>query len=329
MDPIFPKRIPIAHLPTPIEKATRLSEFLNGPQIYIKRDDQTGLAFGGNKTRKLEFLAADAMAYKTDVLITCGSPQSNHCRQTAAVAAKLGLDCHLVLSGFPPAKLEGNTFLDMLLGATIHWSGDANREDLMMDIAKELQDQGQRLYTIKLGGSNALGAVGYVWAIKELSIQLANTALNFDAIVVASSSGGTQAGMIVGKKIYEVPAKIFGISIEHPRAHLEDLVYRIAKNSASLLGIDDSGLDKLIEIDGDYLGKGYGMVGNLEREAIQLLARREAILLDPVYTARAMGALIDRIRRKSWGKGQKILFWHTGGTPALFPYNNDLSRTEV
>ena len=324
MEPKFPKRIQFAHLPTPIEKLERLTEHLGGPEMFIKRDDQTGLALGGNKTRKLEFLCADALAQDCDHLITRGATQSNHCRQTAAAAAHLGLGCSLVLSGERPDMLGGNTLLNQMMGAHLHWTGNRPADDVMQEVGENLRFEGHKPYLIPLGGSNALGVVGYVWAMKELHGQLADERLNPDLIVLASASGGTQAGVVLGKKLYNIPGQILGISIDHPADTLSNEVTTLAMETATFLGLTILDIGKLVEIDDRYLGQGYGIVSEVEREAIHLLARYEGILLDPVYTGRAMGGLIQQIRQGRWQPDQQVLFWHTGGTPALFAYGDEL-----
>jgi L-cysteate sulfo-lyase len=324
MEPIFPDRLTLAHLPTPIERLERLSEYLEGPDLFIKRDDQTGLALGGNKARKLEFLCAGALAQNCDHLITCGSTQSNHCRQTAAAAANLGLGCSLVLSGDRPEILGGNTLVDQMLGADLYWTGRRSAEDVMQEIGDNLSSEGHKPYAIPKGGSNPLGAVGYVWAMKELAGQLMELDLNPDLIVFASSSGGTQAGVVLGKKLYQVPGQILGISNDQPAEIPEHQVAVLAAETAALLGLNHMNLADEVKVDDSYLGKGYGIVSELEREAVHLLARLEGILLDPVYTGKAMGGLIQQIRQGRWQRGQQVLFWHTGGIPALFAYGDEL-----
>lgn len=320
----YPTRTKLAHLPTPIDELERLSQHLGGPKIFIKRDDQTGLALGGNKTRKLEFLVADALAKGNDSLITTGAPQSNHCRQTAAAAARAGMHSHLVLRGEPVAKLTGNLLLDHLLGAHLHWSGDRDSEDIMDEVADEIQATGRSAYLIPLGGSNSLGALGYVAAMQETLFQLEAKRLKIDAIVFASSSGGTQSGLVVGARALKFSGRILGISIEHPVSILKKAIITTVSETAVLLRLPDHSFDEAIEINDNYLGAGYGLMGGSEREAINLVASLEGILLDPVYTGRAMAGLIDLIRRGAFFSSQNILFWHTGGTPALFAYGDEL-----
>ncbi len=324
MNPKYPERLQFAHLPTPIESLDRLSKHLDGPNLYIKRDDQTGLATGGNKTRKLEYLLAEALAQNCDHLITTGAPQSNHCRQTAAAAARYGLGCTLVLSGEEPSPITGNHLLDKLLGAHITWAGDRPRQEVMEQTASELRNMGRKPYMIPLGGSNVLGATGYVWAMKELTEQLQAEGRNIDFIVFASSSGGTQAGIVLGAKIYGFSGQILGISVDHPADAVQTQVAALATATATHLGLGQMSVANGVNGNDDYLGGGYAVVGQTEREAVQLVAQKEGILLDPVYTGRAMGGLIDLIRWGAFTRGQSILFWHTGGTAALPAFTDKL-----
>jgi D-cysteine desulfhydrase family pyridoxal phosphate-dependent enzyme len=317
MEPKYPKRLSLAHLPTPIEQMERLSTYLGGPDLYIKRDDETGLATGGNKTRKLEFLVAEALAQGCDHLVTTGAPQSNHCRQTAAAAARMGLGCTLVLRGEEPAQVTGNYLLDELLGAHVYWAGAQDNNVVMKAVTAELQAMGRKPYVIPLGGSNVVGATGYVFAMQELMGQLAAQQLNIDFIVFASSSGGTHAGIVLGARVYGFQGAILGISVDHTADVLQTQVAALATATATHLGLAAQSLLPHIVVNDDYLGKGYAMVSDLEREAIQLVAQKEGILLDPVYTGRAMGGLIDLIRWGAFTRGQRVLFWHTGGTAAL------------
>lgn len=317
MKPTYPERVQLAHLPTPLEKLERLSKHLNGPEIYVKRDDQTGLATGGNKARKLEFLVADALAQGCDHLITTGAPQSNHCRQTAAAAARLGLGCSLVLRGEAPAHFTGNVLLDRLLGAHLYWAGENSCSEKMSDVAAELRAMGRKPYLIPLGGSNVMGATGYVRAMQELSEQLERQSLNVDFIVFASSSGGTQAGIVLGSAVYGLRARILGVSVDHPADTLKTQVSALATATATHLGLGTLSVAGEVDVNDDYLGEGYAIVGESEREAIQMVAQLEGLMLDPVYTGRAMGGLIDLIRWGAFTRGQTVLFWHTGGTAAL------------
>lgn len=320
----YPPRARLAHLPTPIEKLERLSRHLGGPEIYVKRDDQTALATGGNKVRKLEFLMADALARKCDHVVTLGGPQSNHVRQTAAAAARLGLGCSLVLRGQPPPQKLGNLLLDELLGANVHFSGARTRDEVAVDVMAALQASGAEPYLIPVGGSNGLGALGYAAALEEALDQLATLQLEIDAMVFASSSAGTQAGLVLGAAHRRYARRLLGISIDSSVAELAARVTELALDGARIAEAKITAADLRVDINADYLGGGYAVVGELERDAIRTVARTEGLLLDPVYTGRAMGGLIDLIRRGEFKAGQKVLFWHTGGTAALSAFADKL-----
>ena len=320
-------RFPLAQLPTPIEELKSLSRELGGPELLIKRDDQTGLALGGNKTRKLEFLVGQALEQGADTLVTAGAAQSNHCRQTAAAAARAGLRCELLLNGTKPELPNGNVLLDELLGARIHWIQPSERVARLRELPDQLRKQGRKPYVIPVGGSNGVGATGYVLAMIELIEQLDGIDRRVDHVVFASSSGGTQAGMVVGAKVTGFNGRLHGVSIDrddHDGAPYEHELADIANETAKYIGYDAQFTTRDFNVTYDYLGGGYGIVSDLEREAIRLLGSREGVVLDPVYTGRAMGALIDLIRKKAFRSGETVLFWHTGGAPALFAYAKDL-----
>ena len=320
-------RFRLAQLPTPIEELKSLSRELGGPELLIKRDDQTGLALGGNKTRKLEFLVGQALEQGADTLVTLGAAQSNHCRQTAAAAARAGLRCELLLNGTKPELPNGNLLLDELLGARIHWVQRSEREAKLSQISDELRKQGDKPYVIPVGGSNGVGATGYVLAMMELAEQLNGMNRRVDHVVFASSSGGTQAGIVVGARVTGFKGKLHGVSIDRDdseSATYEGELAYIANDTAKYVGFDAQFATGDFTVAYDYLGGGYGIVSDLEREAIRLLASREGIVLDPVYTGRAMGALLDLIRKKAFRSDETVLFWHTGGAPALFAYAQDL-----
>ncbi len=317
-------RVPLAHLPTPLEPLPRLSQAL-GPRLFVKRDDQTGLAGGGNKTRKLELLLADAVRQEADTLITIGAPQSNHARQTAAAAARQGLRCVLVLGGQPPAGTTGNLLLDQLMGAQVRWAGERAREEVMAEVAREEHKAGRRAYAVPLGGSTPLGAAAYALAMRELQAQMRAQSLSFDRIVFASSSGGTQAGLVAGADLIEFRGQVLGISVDEPADHLQAIVSGLASEAAALLGRPRTYAPEMISVNADYLGGGYAVMGPPEREAIQMFATLEGLLVDPVYTGRAAAGLIDLIRRGAIGRDETVLFWHTGGTPALYAYADQLA----
>lgn len=310
----IPIRIPLAYLPTSIEPLPRLTAALAGPELLIKRDDQTGLAFGGNKTRKLEFLMADAQAKGAHTVITGGAAQSNHCRQTAAAAARLGLGCILILAGDPPPTSSGNLLLDLLLNAEIVWSGAKPRDQALQETYDDARAAGRFPYLIPYGASNAIGAAGYTFALQELLEQGCNP----DWIVFASSSGGTQAGLVAGAHLFGFKGRILGISVDKKASDLQASVAQLAMETATWLDFPVKFSPGDILVNADYLGSGYGVMGNPERQAIQLFAQTEGIFLDPVYTGRAAAGLIDLIRKSFFDPGQKVLFWHTGGEPALF-----------
>lgn len=317
-------RIRIAHLPTPLEPMSRLTTFLGGPKLWIKRDDQTGLALGGNKTRKLEYLLAEALANGAQTLITAGALQSNHCRQTAAAAAKYGLGCILVLRN-PEEEHEktsdsGNILIDHLLGAEIVWAPPGQRDFILQQTFETAWVAGQRPYLIPYGGSNATGAAAYAFAVQELAEQLSTDDFSQmpDWIIFASSSGGTQAGFIAGKQALKIPTRFLGISIDEQKTAMQTGISELANKVSDLLHIPQATLPEDVLVNDEYLGEGYGMMGLLEKQAIRLFAQHEGILLDPVYTGRAAAGLIDLIGKKFFSSNEKVLFWHTGGTPALF-----------
>ena len=317
----------IGFYPTPLMPLERLSRVLGGPRMLIKRDDQTGLASGGNKTRKLEFLVGEALALGCDTLITGGAAQSNHCRQTAAAAACCGLQCHLVLGGSPPGTSEGNLLLDALLGAHVHWTGEHRKGEKIPEIAAALTKNRANPYIIPYGGSNHVGALGFVKAVAELAEQLDQLKTRVNSIVFASSSGGTQAGLVVGRHLYEQDFSLIGISIDKDEAGdgpFADHVLHLAQQTANhlQLGVDIAAREIIVR--DEFAGKGYGIVGELEQRAIRLVARTEGILLDPVYTGRAMGGLITMIENNEFSKDETVLFWHTGGLPAIFSYAEEL-----
>jgi D-cysteine desulfhydrase family pyridoxal phosphate-dependent enzyme len=307
-------RIRFAQLPTPVEPLPRLSVTLGGPRLFVKRDDLTGLAFGGNKTRKLEFLLAEAQANGARTLITAGAIQSNHCRQTAAVAARFGLDCILVLAGSPSQSSSGNLLLDRMLGAEIVWCETGERDEVLKQTFDKAWTEGRRPYLIPYGGSNSTGAVAYAIALDELLTQ----EIQPDWIVFPSSSGGTQAGLVLGSRRSGFRGQILGISVDAPASELASNVAELASETSDKLGQKIRFKSSEVLVNSDYLGDGYGVMGIAEQEAILLFARYEGLMLDPVYTGRAAAGLIDLIRKGFFAAGDTVLFWHTGGVPALF-----------
>jgi D-cysteine desulfhydrase family pyridoxal phosphate-dependent enzyme len=314
-------RVSLAHLPTPLEEMPRLRRALgSSPRLLVKRDDQTGLATGGNKTRKLEFLVAEALAQNADTLMTTGGPQSNHCRQTAAAAARVGLRCVLLLSGQPLPRLQwnGNLLLDDLLGAEVQWVGDRTPDAALAETSDALRAAGARPYVVPLGGSVPTGAAGYVAAVEELAGQLTARGERIDRIVFASGSAGTHAGLLVGVKALGLDARVEGIN-DDKIGGLSAKIRTLAAATAAHLGLDLSFVESDFILHDAYGAPGYGVITDAEREAIRLLARTEGILADPVYTGRALAGLIDLVRRGVYDPGETILFWHTGGVAGLFP----------
>ena len=319
-------RVRINHLPTPMARLDRLSDTLGGPRILIKRDDLTGPALGGNKTRKLEFLLGDALRQSCDTVITGGAMQSNHSRQTAGAAAAVGLECHLALGGEKPRVASGNLLLDHLFGAVIHWCGEQTKGERIPEIAEQLRQRGRKPYVIPYGGSNTIGAAAFVEAIRELTTQLEDTSV--DAIVIASASGGTHAGMTVGIDAHGLKAALVGIAVDrHDPGDptYESQLASLANDTARMLGLHGSYDENSFALRYEYYGAGYAIMGNAEREAIRLVASCEGLILDPVYTGRAMAGLIDMVKKGEYSPDETVLFRHTGGTPAIFGYADEFA----
>jgi D-cysteine desulfhydrase len=304
-----------ALLPTAVESLPRLSEELGGIRILVKRDDQTGLAFGGNKTRKLEFLLGEALAQGAHTLITAGAAQSNHCRQTAAAAARFGFECVLVLVGEPPKSATANLMIDHLLGVQLVWvPRREDRERVLQETFDRVAADGKKPYLVPYGGSNAIGALGYVYAMEELIAQKVQP----EWVVFASSSGGTQAGLTLGARLFGFKGRVLGISVDEPQKVLQERVARLANETADLLGKPQKFDPVGVLINADYCAAGYGVLTDAERAAVRLFARTEGLLLDPVYTGRAAAGLVDLVRKGFFKPGETVLFWNTGGQPALF-----------
>jgi len=322
-------RIRLAHLPTPLEYLPRLTRALGGPEVWIKRDDCTGLSSGGNKTRKLEFLLAQARERDADVVLTQGATQSNHARQTAAGAAKLGLACHLLLED-RTGKTErsytesGNVLLDHLHGASIeHCAPSSDMNGELERIAARLRAAGRRPYLIPGGGSNPIGALGYVNAALELITQANDLGLKVDHVVHATGSAGTQAGMITGLAGIRSAVPLLGIGVRAPRERQEKNVFELACATADLCGVPGAVVRDDVVANCDYVGAGYGISTPGSIEAIEMLARLEGILLDPVYSGKAMAGFIDLARKGRFNKGENVVFIHTGGSVGLFGYVAD------
>jgi L-cysteate sulfo-lyase len=321
----FP-RVRLGHFPTPLEPLENLTRVLGGPRLWIKRDDCTGLSTGGNKTRKLEFLMAEAQALGADVVITQGATQSNHARQTVAAAARLGLRCHILLedrtgSIDPSYTDNGNVLLDRLHGATVERRpGGSNMQAEMEAVAARLTDAGQRPYVIPGGGSNPLGALGYANAALELVNQATERGLRIDHLVHATGSAGTQAGLVVGLQALNSPIRLLGIGVRAPRDRQEAMVHDLGRRTWELLGLRGELPREAVVANCDYVGDGYGVPTPGMVEAVTLLARTEGLLLDPVYTGKGMAGLIDLIRKGRFEKDEDVVFLHTGGSVALFGY---------
>jgi L-cysteate sulfo-lyase len=322
----FP-RLHFAHLPTPLEPMTRLSEALGGPNLWIKRDDCTGLSTGGNKTRKLEFLIADALQNQADAIITQGATQSNHARQTTAIAAKMGLECHVLLESRTDNEDEayaygGNVLLDQLHGSTISKRPAGTDMDAAMEaLAQQLRDDGKTPYIIPGGGSNEIGALGYVNAAIELVTQANDRSLQIDHLVHATSSSGTQAGLLVGMEGMNSGIPVYGINVSKPRQIQEEMIFDLAQRTAAYMGLNSDLVkrDKVVA-NGDYFGDGYGLPTPAMAEAVKMMAQYEGILLDPVYTGKGFAGLIDLIRKGHFKQGENVVFLHTGGSVSLFAY---------
>ena len=319
-------RVRLGHFPTPLEPMENLSRVLGGPRLWIKRDDCTGLSTGGNKTRKLEFLMAEALARKADVVITQGATQSNHARQTAAAAAKLGMRCHILLedrtgSTDPNYTDNGNVLLDHVHGAAVERRpGGSNMQAEMEAVAARLTDAGQRPYVIPGGGSNPLGAIGYVNAALELVNQSAERGLRIDHLLHATGSAGTQAGLVVGLQALNSPIRLLGIGVRAPREKQESMVHDLGQRTWDFLGLRGELPREAVAANCDYVGGGYGVPTPGMVEAVNLLARTEGLLLDPVYSGKGMAGLIDLIRKGRFKKDDNVVFLHTGGSVALFGY---------
>ena len=323
----YPRRF-LAHLPTPLERLDRLSAELGGPEIWIKRDDCTGLSTGGNKTRKLEFLMAEAEVQGADLVMTQGATQSNHARQTAAFAAKMGMACHILLedrtgSNNTNYNNGGNVLLDHLHGATTtKFPGGTDMNAQMEQVADTFRAQGRRVYTIPGGGSNPTGALGYVNCAFEMLGQFNDRGLKVDHIVTATGSAGTQAGLITGLKATNAQIPLLGIGVRAPKARQEEAVFNLACATAEKLGCPGIVHRDDVVANTDYVGEGYGIPTDAGLEAIALFAQLEAILLDPVYSAKGASGLIDLIRKGHFAKGSRVVFVHTGGSAALFGYDS-------
>ncbi len=321
----FP-RLHFAHLPTPLEPLKLLSEHLGGPNIWIKCDDCTGLAGGGNKTRKLEFLMADAQQKGADVIITQGATQSNHARQTAAIAAKMGLECHLLFedrTGYTDADYNhnGNVLMDQLFNAHLSkFPADTDMNAQMQVLADKLRADGKKPYIIPGGGSNEIGALGYVNCAFELLYQAGVSGMPIDHVVHGTGSAGTQAGLVTGFQMTNSHVPVLGIGVRAPQALQESNVFNLAQKTAAYLNAKGCVKREDIVANCNYVGEGYGFPAKSTIEAIKLFAATESILLDPVYSGKGGAGLIDLIRQGQFKKGENVVFIHTGGSQAIYAY---------
>ena len=326
----FP-RLSLGHFPTPLEPLNNLSDLLGGPKIWIKRDDATGLASGGNKTRKLEFLLADALEKKADIIITQGATQSNHVRQTIAGSAKIGLKAKVFLeqrvTDFgDDYQHSGNVLLDTLLGGEIvaHLPAGTDMQQAMEDYAAQLREQGNNPYVIPGGGSNPIGALGYVACAEELLYQSSQLRLRIDHVVHATGSTGTQAGLVAGFTATHSQVPVLGISVRASKEKQEENVWDLASRTLALLGVPGELPRDTVVANSDYVGDGYGLPTESMLEALSLFARHEGILLDPVYSAKGAAGLISLIRKGHFRQDENVVFIHTGGSVGLFGYRQVL-----
>jgi len=322
-----PPRVPLALAPTPILPLERLSREL-GTELYLKRDDLTGLLESGNKVRKLEFLVGEALEQKADTLITCGTLQSNCCRAVAAVASRLGMAALLAVKGQRPPVYDGNLLLDRLLGAEIRYVSDdefARPAEMLARLADEVTGRGGRPYVIPESGSNEVGALGYLECAVELSEQIQHGAPRFDTVVISAFSGGSQAGLLMGKQLAGLPGEIVGVPIawtaDAVRAHVTHTMDAAIRRFSFAIEVP-----KTIHLLDGYQGVGRAGVGDAELERIVQIARAEGVVLDPVYTAKAFGGLLDTLRRDPRALGRRVCFIHTGGIFSLFAFRESLSR---
>jgi L-cysteate sulfo-lyase len=328
------RRLPLAHVPTPLESMPRMSQALGGPRLWIKRDDCTGLAGGGNKTRKLEYLLAEALESGAGSVLTAGAVQSNHARQTAAAAAKLGLDCHLLLQqevqGMDANYARGgNILVDRLCRAHAHFlPRDTDMETALESLASELRTQGKRPYVIPVGGSSPRGSLGYVRCAEELLEQSKRLDVEIDLVVLPSGSAGTQAGLLAGFAELGVSIPVLGVCVSRSAGEQEEKVLALAREVLELLEVKAEISPRQARANGDYVGEGYGVPTDAMIAAVSLTARLEGILLDPVYTGKAMAGLIDLVRKGRLKEKRNVVFLHTGGSLGLFAYPSSFEKDD-
>ncbi len=318
----YPPSLDLAQLPTPVEKLTHLSESLEGPQLFVKRDDCTGVAETGNKIRKLEFLLAEALRLKSDHVITCGGYQSNHARTTAVAAARLGLKCHLVLRNGISTAMEGNLFLSRLVGAEIRQVTTEEYmhvDKIMQGVALDIKSKGGKPFVIPEGGSNDFGCLGYVKAAQEIALQLKAMKLKVHHIIVPVGSGGTYAGMLLGKCLFDLSAQVHGINVCDDAAFFVGRVSKIIDDTCKRFAPNVKVPQSEIRMIDGYVGKGYGLSRQEEIDLMKRIARTEGLILDPVYTVKAMLGFIDQTKKGTFKRDENVLFIHTGGIFGLFP----------
>lgn len=325
-------RVALGHWPTPLHELPHLSAALGGPRIFVKRDDLSGLALGGNKCRKLEYVLADALKNGVDTLITSGSSQSNHALQTAAAARKLGMEAYLVLVKGMHVETQGNLLLQNILNSTVNIVEVADPSEMfttmprkMNELADELRSKGRTPLVIPAGAEFPLGTVGWVDAAEEIGRQLKDQEIDAQYVVLAHSGGGTQAGLVLGFKQLKLPLNVVGISTMYQKSAAVNEVVTLANDTARLLGFDVTITPDEVTLYDDYIGEGYGIPTEGCIEAIRLVAQTEAIFLDPVYSAKAMAGFVDLIRKGEFTSRDTVLFIHTGGVPALFAYHQELT----
>lgn len=316
------KQLSIMQTPTPLYQMQRLEQYLKvKPKLFVKRDDLTGVGMGGNKVRKLSFILADALAKKADTVITCGGVQSNHCRQTALWAAALGLECHLILTGDEPPLYQGNLLIDNLAGAKLHFIGTQKEAPPQMELlAEQLTAAGRKPYQIPLGGSNHIGVLGYKSAAQEIAAQGKGMRVLFDDLVLATGSGGTQAGLILGVEECLSKATVHGVSVSREQGEMIERIEKLLNDSQDLAKNKKPSIRKKISVFDGYIGEGYAKVTSAGLEAIKLFSSLEGIILDPVYTGKAAAGFLDLLQKGFFDNSENVLFIHTGGFPANFAF---------
>lgn len=318
-------RVKLANLPTPLQELHNLTKVLKGPRIFAKRDDMTGLAFGGNKTRKLEYLMADTIANKADYIVTGAGFHSNWCTQATAAACKLGVKIVLIKTGpkddYKPEEYDGNHLLHILMGAEIKVVRPENFKRVLDDTVESLKEEGHRPYILSDAGSTPLGVAGYISAMFELESQAMNLGVDFDYLIHATGSGGTQAGLIIGAKALNLDMKIIGASTGGRTADQQaENVYKIISESSKALNLNIGVNKEDVIVKDEYAGGGYGFMSKEKIEAVRIVAESDGLILDPVYTSTSMACLIDLCRKGFLTKKDSVVFLHTGGSAALFPY---------